>query len=205
LHTARHRLLPPAVKSWGLRRRPHRPPGSSHSLPGQDFGKIDFKIGPILLSFKHVSCFDSPLTHTDAAATHPPAARRVHQGWQVRQTSCSPPRKTRCEAAVLCFPLSARGIQSLNASQIFLVDPAAVVTTTQNRAPQEAICDRSSWDEHGPDVPNFLIWRSRLRADHPKNVMLACSHARHCGPTVRAGTPRTLFQFDFKLTVSKKP
>src|SRR5262245_25045004 len=143
-------------------------------------------------------------THTDAAATHPPAARQVHQGRQVRQTSCSPPRKIGCEAAVLCFLLSARGIQSLQASRIFLVDPAAVFTTTQNRAPQEAICDRSPRDEHGPDVPNLLIWRPRLRAEHPKNITLACSHARHCGPTVRAGTIRAAHSLSIRFQINRK-
>src|SRR5262245_9877807 len=102
------------------------------------------------------------------------------------------------------FSVERAGIQSLQASRIFLVDPAAVFTTTQNRAPQEAICDRSPRDEHGPDVPNLLIWRPRLRTEDPKNITLACSHARHCGPTVRAGTIRAAHSLSIRFQINRK-
>lgn len=92
-----------------------------------------------------------------------------------------------------------------NASQIFLVDPAAVVTTAQNCAPQETIRDRSSWDEYGPYVPNFLIRRPRLRAEHPKNdVMLACRYAQHCGPTVRARTIEVAHLLSIRFQINRK-
>ena len=95
-------------------------------------------------------------------------------------------------------------LSRFNASRIFLVDPAVVVTTAQNCAPQETICDRSSWDEHSPYVPNLLIRGPRLRAAHPKNdVMFACRCAQHW-TTVRARTIRVAHPLSIRFQINRK-
>src|SRR6476620_3979025 len=88
------------------------------------------------------------------------------------------------------------GIRRIDA-HVFSVDPSAVVSPTQYRSPQQATCDRSPWNDDRPQMPNLLIGRSLPGGHDPKNVVLACINAQHCGSTVRPTYRRHALVFNW--------
>ena len=53
-------------------------------------------------------------------------------------------------------------------------------------------------------MPYLLIGRPWPRAQHPKNVVLACVHAQHCGPTVRARTIKAAHSRSIGFQINRK-
>ena len=53
-------------------------------------------------------------------------------------------------------------------------------------------------------MPYLLIGRPWPRAQHPKNVVLACVHAQHCGPTVRALTIKAAHSRSIGFQINRK-